>query len=292
MAEPISDTPARKDWSQQEVQLLVTNYFEMLEAELMGSPYKKSEQRAVLVPQLSGRSKGSVEFKHQNVSAVLMEMGLPYVEGYKPRSNYQELLAVEIEHYLDRNSELLSRLAKSAVVNPSELVAIPSTNPNKVIESAPDQIFLPKPTGKPWLSRKGRRIDFVARDAANRRLGELGERFVLELEQQRLRTAGRDDLAQQVKWASVEYGDGLGYDILSYDEKTDAERMIEVKSTGLGKYFPFMVTSNEVRCSEDIPDQFKLYRVFDLARTPRLFILHGSLRNVCELDPVLYRASM
>ena len=116
--------------------------------------------------------------------------------------------------------------------------------------------------------------------------------FRSELEQQRLRTAGRDDLAQQVKWASVEYGDGLGYDILSYDEKTDAERMIEVKSTGLGKYFPFMVTANEVRCSEDIPDQFKLYRVFDLARTPRLFILHGSLRNVCELDPVLYRASM
>jgi hypothetical protein len=201
-------------------------------------------------------------------------------------------LATEVESFLNAHSSLLGRLANSAVMNPTEAVAVPVTNLNQVMELPPDQIAAPKPTGKPWLSRKGRRIDFVARDAANRRLGELGERFVLELEQQRLRTAGRDDLAQQVKWASVEYGDGLGYDILSYDEKTESERMIEVKSTGLGKYFPFMVTSNEVRCSEDIPDQFKLYRVFDLARTPRLFILHGSLRNVCELDPVLYRASM
>jgi hypothetical protein len=292
MAQPLSDSPARKDWSQQEVQLLVTNYFEMLEAELMGNPYKKSAQRKALEPQLSGRSKGSVEFKHQNVSAVLVEMGLPYVEGYKPLGNYQALLATAVESFLNAHSSLLGRLASSAVMNPTEAVAVPVTNLNQVIELPPDQISAPKPTGKPWLSRKGRRIDFVARDAANRRLGELGERFVLELEQQRLRTAGRDDLAQQVKWASVEYGDGLGYDILSYDEKTESERMIEVKSTGLGKYFPFMVTSNEVRCSEDIPDQFKLYRVFDLARTPRLFILHGSLRNVCELDPVLYRASM
>ena len=33
---------------------------------------------------LDGRSKGSIEFKHQNVSAVLVDMGLPYIDGYKP----------------------------------------------------------------------------------------------------------------------------------------------------------------------------------------------------------------
>ena len=292
MPQPAPDTPTRKDWSQQEVQLLVANYFGMLEAELMGNPYQKAEQRRALEPQLSGRTKGSIERKHQNVSAVLIEMGLPYVDGYKPLGNYQALLATEVESFVNVHSSLLGRLANSAVMNPTEAVAVPATNTSQVIETPPDRIYAPTPVGRPWLSRKGRRIDFVARDAANRRLGELGERFVLELEQQRLRTAGRDDLAQQVTWASAEYGDGLGYDILSYDERDDSERMIEVKSTGLGKYFPFLVTANEVRCSEDIPQQFKLYRVFDLARTPRVFILHGSLRNVCELDPVLYRASM
>ena len=40
----------------------------------MGNPYKKSAKRKALEPQLSGRSKGSVEFKHQNVSAVLVEI--------------------------------------------------------------------------------------------------------------------------------------------------------------------------------------------------------------------------
>ncbi len=62
------------------------------------------------------------------------------------------------------------------------------------------------------------------------------------------------------------------------------------KATGLGKFFPFYVTSTEVRCSEDIPQQYQLFRVFDFGRSPRLYILHGSLRELCQLEPVLYRA--
>jgi len=85
-------------------------------------------------------------------------------------------------------------------------------------------------------------------------------------------------------------GGRLGFDILSFDEADDSERMLEVKTTGLGKFFPFYVTSNEVRCSEDVPQQFQLFRVFDFGREPRLYILHGSLRELCQLDPVLYRA--
>jgi hypothetical protein len=60
----------------------------------------------------------------------------------------------------------------------------------------------------------------------------------------------------------------------------------------LGKFFPFLVTANEVRCSDDLSQQYQLYRVFDLSRSPRLYILHGSLRQTCELDPVVYRASL
>jgi hypothetical protein len=106
----------------------------------------------------------------------------------------------------------------------------------------------------------------------------------------RLNAAGRDDLAQRVVWASRDIGDGLGFDILSFDDADDSERMLEVKTTGLGKFFPFYVTGNEVRCSEDIPQQYHLFRVFNFGREPRLYILHGSLRELCQLDPVLYRA--
>jgi hypothetical protein len=102
----------------------------------------------------------------------------------------------------------------------------------------------------------------------------------------------RDDLAQRVVWASQEIGDGLGFDILSFDDADDAERMLEVKTTGLGKFFPFYVTGNELRCSEDMPSQFHLFRVFDFGREPRLYILHGSLQELCQLEPVLYRATI
>src|SRR5262249_12926580 len=72
------------DWSEPEVTLLVADYFDMLRKELLGQPYSKTEHRKSLRPLLAGRSDGSVEFKHQNVSAVLVALGLPYLEGYKP----------------------------------------------------------------------------------------------------------------------------------------------------------------------------------------------------------------
>lgn len=279
-----------KDWSEGEVRLVVADYFDMLEAELLGKKYKKSEHRKALTPQLSGRSDGSVEFKHQNVSGVLVELGLPYIEGYKPRSNYQSILATEVESFLDQRPGFLQQLASAPTLNPTQPKPVARPNLEDVIEDPPEKILAPSASRKPWLTRKARKIDFAELDAANRQLGRLGEEFVFQLEKYRLLLAGRDDLAQKAVWASRDIGDGLGFDILSFDEADDSERMLEVKATGLGKFFPFYVTSNEVRCSEDIPQQYQLFRVFDFGRSPRLYILHGSLRELCQLEPVLYRA--
>ena len=58
--ESVQDTDAARDWTEQEVRLIVADYFAMLEAELLGEPYKKSEHRKVLIPVLAGRSDGSV----------------------------------------------------------------------------------------------------------------------------------------------------------------------------------------------------------------------------------------
>ena len=68
--------------------------------------------------------------------------------------------------------------------------------------------------------------------------------------------------------------------------------MLEVKATVLGKFFPFYVTANEVRCSEDVADRFHLFRVFDFARTTRVYILTGSLKENCQLEPTQYRATI
>ena len=75
-------------------------------------------------------------------------------------------------------------------------------------------------------------------------------------------------------------GDGLGFDVLSFDEADESERMIEVKTTIQGKYFPFFVTSNEVRCSVAMAEQYHLYRLFRFTQRPRLYVLHGAEPNV------------
>jgi hypothetical protein len=72
----------------------------------------------------------------------------------------------------------------------------------------------------------------------------------------------------------------------------DSERFIEVKTTGVGRHFPFYVTANELRCSEDRPGQFRLCRVFDFGRNPRVYVVTGALSREFLLEPVKYRASV
>src|SRR5882724_5643308 len=49
---------AHKDWTAQEVGLIVADYFDMLEAEILGKAFKKSDHRKALSPKLQGRSDG------------------------------------------------------------------------------------------------------------------------------------------------------------------------------------------------------------------------------------------
>lgn len=285
-----SDQLIGKDWTPDEVALAVADYMAMLRKEILGESYSKAEHRAALMPLLHARSAGSVEFKHQNSSAVLVRLGLPYIAGYKPRANYQGLLAAAVERFLIQHLAYLDQLADAPKLSPTHAPPAPGDDLDHVFEDPPDDMPLPPPS-KPWLTGIGRRIDFAARDAADRRLGKLGEEFVVELERARLRGEGRDDLARKVDWVAASVGDGLGYDVRSFDGWSGEERLVEVKTTGLGKAFPFYVTATEVRCSEDVPGRFHLYRVFDFAVEPRLFVLPGSLRATCRLDPVQFRAA-
>jgi hypothetical protein len=46
----------------------------MLTLELAGQRYNKSAHRRELLQKLNGRSNGAVELKHQNISAVLLDL--------------------------------------------------------------------------------------------------------------------------------------------------------------------------------------------------------------------------
>ena len=75
-------------WSCEEVEATVSDYFEMLAMELRDEPFNKAEHNRNLQKFLNNRTKGAVELKHQNISAVLIELGYPYIDGYKPRYNF------------------------------------------------------------------------------------------------------------------------------------------------------------------------------------------------------------
>ncbi|GAA3530761.1 hypothetical protein GCM10022234_29960 [Aeromicrobium panaciterrae] len=91
------------DWSGAEIERVVSTYMGMLGAEMKSEPYVK----AVAIRSVSdstGRSRGSVEFKFANISAVLDEMGLRFVAGYKPRPNYQAQLRAGVADFVRRES--------------------------------------------------------------------------------------------------------------------------------------------------------------------------------------------
>src|SRR5450756_1988112 len=104
------------DWQNDELDAIVADYFAMLEADIAGLPYIKSQHSRALMAHI-GRTHRSVEFKHQNISAVLDELGLPWIPGYKPKRNYQNAIFDAIDGYLTKHSDIL------------EAVPIPLTTP-------------------------------------------------------------------------------------------------------------------------------------------------------------------
>lgn len=276
------------DWSAEEVRALVIDYFFMLTEEQAGRRYSKAARRRALQATLLRRSEASIEFKHRNVSAVLAEMGIPHVRGYRPAPNYQGLLWTLVNEHLAKSGAVLEALERAASepppprqftaadfagarVTPSAAGAPPRTEATRV------------------RPRQARRINFRGRDEANRALGRAGEEFVMEYERWRLRKAGRADLAERVRWVSVENGDGLGYDIVSF-EPDGTEIFIEVKSTNQGIDFAFLVSSNEVEVSEEKGAAYRLYRVFDFSNRPSFYVTAGGLFRAYALRPTVYEA--
>lgn len=90
-----------EDWSEEEVQQTIADYFEMLRKQNAGIAFVKAEHNRKLRERLSERSKGAVEFKHMNISAVLHAHGLPWLQGYAPAAHVQQLLEDSIIRFVE-----------------------------------------------------------------------------------------------------------------------------------------------------------------------------------------------
>lgn len=83
----------------------------MLSLECAGKPYNKTQYRIALIEALGGaRSPRSVEWKHRNISAVMLELGLPYIRGYKPLPNVQNALRTEVRRRLEADPDWFAGL--------------------------------------------------------------------------------------------------------------------------------------------------------------------------------------
>jgi hypothetical protein len=279
---------AGQAWSAAENEATVAAYFAMLRLEFAGNRYIKSEHNERLRQLLNGRTRQAIEYKFQNISAVLLNHDQVYIKGYLPAQNYQRALETAVLEWVEGSSDLAEVVATSRLLNPPSPEA--SLNFRDILSSAP----VPGRASGAGQRRTNVavKIDFVRRDAENRALGTRGEEFVVDLERRRLHDEEkRPDLAKRVRWSSRDEGDGLGYDITSF-ERDGGARLIEVKTTGLGKYFPFALTQNELACSQRIPEQFKLYRLYDFGDVAGLYILSGPLDRACTLSATVYRASV
>lgn len=277
-----------EDWSRIEVEACVADYLRMLTLELNGQRYSKTEHARALLRTLDGRSRPSLEFKHCNISAVMLALGYPYIDGYKPRGNYQALLADVVEAQLQGNAPL-QEAAQAAVLRPAAdigvtddaAVWVPPPRPSRVRETPASYVPRFSPA----------RRDYLAQEAHNRSLGRAGELFVLELEARRLHAAGRKALSERIEHVAASQGDGMGYDVHSFEED-GRDRLIEVKTTAFGELTPFFVSRNELARSERDAAQYQLYRLFDFRGRPRVFSLPGAIAGHCQLDAVSYLARL
>lgn len=280
--------PEGQNWSQEEVEACVADYMRMLTMDLNGQRYSKTEHARALLEQLDGRSRPSVEFKHCNISAVMVALGYPYIDGYKPRGNFQSLLLDVVEGHLQANAALQDAV-QAAVLRPA-VVATPGDV---------DAIWVPPPRAQRVAEEppaygprfSAARRDYLAQESRNRSLGRAGELFVAEVEARRLHAVGKPRLAERVEHVAATQGDGFGYDVLSFDDD-GRERLIEVKTTAFGELTPFYVSRNELARSEADADQYHLYRLFDFRDRPRLFDLPGSISVRCHLEAVSYLARL
>jgi hypothetical protein len=277
----MTDSVAGTVWADWEVDVIVADYFEMLKRNLSGQPFVKAARNEAL-QQIIPRSRKSIEFKHCNISAVLMKLGIKPLPGYAPLANYQNALIDGVERYLAQQGEPIFSAASEVS--------------SKVAEAA--SLWIGQPPSAPAgeeketeaLRRLVRKFDPAERDARNRALGKQGEELVLERERAHLLAHGRKDLEQKLEWTSQVRGDGAGYDIRSF-ELDGKERLIEVKTTNGPALTPFFLSENERAFSEERPDVFRLMRVHDFREKPAAFQLMPPLDQWVKLMPANYRAS-
>lgn len=174
-----------------------------------------------------------------------------------------------------------------------ELVNVEAQTPFKGIT----QIEVPNIGENSFVERKRsfntKKVDYKKEDNERTDLGRLGEELVVAYERKMLLQNHLDELANKVVNIAITYGDGAGYDVLSFMPNGN-EKFIEVKTTTGLANVPFYMSANELEFSKQNRQSCYLYRVFSLQQKERqgkFFQVQGDVSEQFHFDPITYRVS-
>ena len=139
-----------------------------------------------------------------------------------------------------------------------------------------------------------RLYNFEKINERNLKKGNKAEDLVMDFEKLRLANQGYANLVEKVEHVSKTKGDGLGYDILSYDivDGIIVPIYIEVKGTTLDENSPFDITKNELEIAKIHGKNYKIYRVSSLGQNvAKCFIMDGEeIFKKLDFEPIAYKA--
>ncbi len=100
----IKPTQRNTPWAKEELEAAVEAYFQMMTEEKKGNAYNKSAfNRTLRAGALSERSRGSIEYRMQNISYVLELLHQPFLKGYLPARNIGKASADKIASIILKN---------------------------------------------------------------------------------------------------------------------------------------------------------------------------------------------
>jgi hypothetical protein len=266
------------DWTLRECEITADAYFQCLRAKLSGERFNRRDSVNRAAERIPQRTFCEVDSKFQHIDAVLHEAELPRL-GDAVASNIQTLLRLVVLDPLAARIAVFSKIVPKPSKNAdgNHFVPIPAID-SRLLDSERDPSSL--------IATK---IDLAKREAANREVDRSGEEWVVALEKGRLRDAGRGELAEKVRWVAHEAGDGLGYDIDSF-EIDGSQLLIEVKATNQGETAPFFVSEKEWAVSEYRGSAYRIYRVFNLSDSPKVYVIPGPFSRTLNMRPTNYIA--
>lgn len=136
-------------------------------------------------------------------------------------------------------------------------------------------------------------VNHIQNNIENKRIGDLGEIWIYKQEKEFLESNGKKKLAEKVEHVAKNKGDGLGFDILSFDLE-GKPKYIEVKTTKGNLNSTFFVTRNELEKSIIEKDRYFLYRVYEYdeeTEKGKILKIKGVLTNICN-TPMNYKVTL